>query len=105
MLTSGSMTAALDRLEKRGLVTRDEDENDRRVRVVRLSDAGAGLIREAFEDHKQAMEVPFAGFAKKDRALLIGLLKRLGRGAVESMEQLPKKGMAAKGGGKGSRKE
>ncbi len=105
MLTSGSMTAALDRLEQRGLITRDEDENDRRVRVVRLSDAGTVLIQDGFEDHKQAMEAAVAGFAKKDRTLLIGLLKRLGPGAVKSMEQLPQKDVAAKSGGKGSKKE
>src|SRR5580698_3727623 len=34
MLTSGSMTAALDRLGRRGLVERKEDDVDRRVRVV-----------------------------------------------------------------------
>ena len=40
MLTSGSMTAALDRLGRRGLVERKEDDVDRRVRVVRLTEAG-----------------------------------------------------------------
>ena len=104
MLTSGSMTAALDRLEQRGLITRDEDENDRRARVVRLSEAGAGLIREAFEDHRQAMETAVAGVAKKDRAMLIALLRQLGLGAVKSLEQLPTKSVAAKSGGKGSKK-
>src|ERR1700743_3225868 len=56
LLTSGSMTAAIDRLERRGLVERKEDDVDRRVRVVRLTEAGTELIRGAFEEHKQAME-------------------------------------------------
>src|ERR1700751_5650938 len=52
MLTSGSMTAALDRLERRELIEREEGAGDRRVRIIRLTDAGAALIEGAFEDHK-----------------------------------------------------
>jgi len=102
MLTSGSMTAALNRLEKHGLVARVEDENDRRVRVVQLTKSGEVFIREAFEDHKRAMEVAVGGVTKKDREVLIDLLKQLGLGAVKSMQQLAKTGVAAKSGGKGS---
>src|SRR5215471_5853744 len=40
LLTSGSMTAAVDRLEKRGLVKRGEDARDRRARVIDLTPAG-----------------------------------------------------------------
>jgi MarR family transcriptional regulator, 2-MHQ and catechol-resistance regulon repressor len=105
MLTSGSMTAALDRLGRRGLIAREEGAHDRRARVVRLTDAGTELIRVAFEDHKLAMEVAVTGVAKKDREMLIELLRRLGLGAVKSLEQLPKKGVAAKSGGKRSREE
>src|SRR5580693_3999867 len=61
MLTSGSMTAALDRLGERGLIEREEDSGDRRARVVRLTETGEALILEAFEDHKLAMEVAVAG--------------------------------------------
>jgi len=58
------MTAALDRLEQRGLIEREEDAVDRRVRVVRLTKHGETLIREAFEDHKRAMELAVAGVGK-----------------------------------------
>src|SRR5271154_648850 len=105
MLTSGSMTAAVDRLGERGLIEREEDSGDRRARVVRLTGAGTELIRAAFEDHKLAMEVAVAGIAKKDREMLIEMLRRLGLGAMKSLEQLPTKGVAAKSGGKRSREE
>ncbi|RYE90513.1 MAG: MarR family transcriptional regulator, partial [Myxococcales bacterium] len=36
-LTSGSITSAVDRLEKRGLVARGADPDDRRARIVRLT--------------------------------------------------------------------
>jgi MarR family 2-MHQ and catechol resistance regulon transcriptional repressor len=37
MLASGSMTAAIDRLEKRGLVVRKSTSSDRRARIVQLT--------------------------------------------------------------------
>ena len=39
-LTSGSISVAVDRLEKRGLVERRTDATDRRARVVHLTAAG-----------------------------------------------------------------
>jgi MarR family 2-MHQ and catechol resistance regulon transcriptional repressor len=82
MLTSGSMTAALDRLERRGLIDRKEDSEDRRVRCVRLTKAGLDLIRSAFEDHQRAMERAVSSVGKKDREVLIDLLRQLGLGAA-----------------------
>jgi MarR family 2-MHQ and catechol resistance regulon transcriptional repressor len=110
MLTSGSMTAALDRLGRRGLIDREEDATDRRVRMVWLTEAGTALIREAFEDHTKAMELAVAGVGKKDRELLIDLLRQLGMDAVqrladEDAKQSPNKSVAAKSGGKRSRRE
>src|SRR5438034_4847118 len=39
-LTSGAITTAVDRLESRGLVTREAHATDRRARIVRLTPAG-----------------------------------------------------------------
>src|SRR3954469_23163636 len=39
-LTSGSITTAIDRLEKKGMVERRDDPGDRRARVVHLTAAG-----------------------------------------------------------------
>src|SRR5260221_10230919 len=39
-LTSGAITTAVDRLESRGLVTREAHPRDRRARIVRLTAAG-----------------------------------------------------------------
>src|SRR5216117_3551481 len=39
-LTSGAITTAVDRLESRGLVTREPHPSDRRTRIVRLPRAG-----------------------------------------------------------------
>src|SRR6185312_14570513 len=44
LLTSGSITTAVDRLVTKGYVARNDDPNDRRVRVVQLTKAGRELI-------------------------------------------------------------
>ena len=80
-LTSGSMTAAVDRLESKELVQRKADASDRRARVVHLTKKGKVLIATAFRDHAGALERAVDGLSQAERAELIRLLKRLGKGA------------------------
>lgn len=84
LLTSGSMTAAVDRLESRGLVTRQDDADDRRSKIIHLTDAGRELIERVFAEHREAMEEAVAGFPVEERAALIESLRRLGRTAEEN---------------------
>src|SRR6185295_2472250 len=48
LLTSGSITVAVDRLEDKGLVERRASANDRRARIVHLTTEGRQLINRAF---------------------------------------------------------
>jgi MarR family 2-MHQ and catechol resistance regulon transcriptional repressor len=77
-LTSGSITTAVDRLEKRGLVVRGLDDEDRRSRIVRLTPAGRARITEVFAQHAKALEAASEGLTKAERKSLIALLKKLG---------------------------
>src|SRR5271155_205313 len=45
LLASASMTSAIDRLEKRGLVLRRSCSSDRRIRLVELTCEGKGFIQ------------------------------------------------------------
>ena len=83
LLTSGSMTAAVDRLESRGLVTRQDDPGDRRSRIIHLTEAGRELIGRVFAEHREAMEQAVAAFPVEQRAALIDSLRRLGRAAED----------------------
>lgn len=51
LLTSGSMTYVIDKLEDRGLLHRRPCPDDRRVLYVELTDAGEDLITDAFDEH------------------------------------------------------
>ena len=79
LLTSGSMTAAVDRLAARGLVRREDDINDRRSCIVKLTTAGRRLIEGAFAQHRSEMEEALENFHLEDRKTLLPLLRRLGR--------------------------
>ena len=82
MLTSGSITPAVDRLEKRGFVERKNDPVDRRVRFVRLTRSGRNFIASAFKEHEKVMERAAASLKHSERATLLRLLKKLGKLAV-----------------------
>ncbi len=77
LLQSGSMTACLDRLEGRGLVTRAPDPRDRRARLVRLTDAGGDLVVETLELRLTAAEDFLASMSAGDRNALASLLRQL----------------------------
>jgi len=77
-LTSGSITTAVDRLEKRGLVERRNHPEDRRARVVHITSAGHKLIECAFADHEAAMARAASGLSADEREQAARLLKKLG---------------------------
>ena len=78
LLTSGSITSAIDRLEFRKLVCRTADPHDRRSRIVQLTDSGKRLIEEAFERHEIDMEQAMSVLKCGERIELIRLLKKVG---------------------------
>jgi MarR family transcriptional regulator, 2-MHQ and catechol-resistance regulon repressor len=77
-LTSGSITAAIDRLEQKSLVERCTVTADRRARVVHLTGAGRKLIECALRDHKAAMEAATRGLTPAERGEAVALLRKLG---------------------------
>ena len=72
-----TMTGLIDRLEKQGLVTRSRDDDDRRLVLVRLTDAGRATvavldvhITERLTHMLQALEV-------EDRDTFVRLMGRI----------------------------
>lgn len=81
LLSSGSMTAAVDRLERSGLVERVSAATDRRSRIVHLTEKGKSLIRPVFAKHERDMERVFSLLHTPERNALVSLLRKLGREA------------------------
>lgn len=84
-LTTGSITSAVDRLEEKSLVVRKNHGEDRRIRVVELTAKGRQLIQKAYEQHRHDMEQAVQGLPRKDRRLLVDLLKRLGKASEQGL--------------------
>ena len=81
-LTPGSISVAVDRLEKTALVKR-KNTDDRRVRLVELTAKGRALITKTFREHAAAMEEAAGVLSKEERLMLLRLLKKLGKGGSE----------------------
>jgi MarR family 2-MHQ and catechol resistance regulon transcriptional repressor len=78
LLTSGSITSAIDRLESRKLVHRTPHPQDRRARLVELTEKGTRLIECAFRKHALDIEETIAVLTRWERLELIRLLKKVG---------------------------
>ena len=93
MLTSGSITVAVDRLEAKGLVERRAHGTDRRARIVHLTKEGRKLITRAYADHAADMErLASASLTRAERETLIGLLKKIGYKAAASGQSKEEEG-------------
>lgn len=80
-LASASITAAIDRLERRNLLKRTPSKTDRRAKVVELTTEGAELINTAFATHKVHMNSVAEVLTIEERETLLLLLKKLGKHA------------------------
>jgi MarR family 2-MHQ and catechol resistance regulon transcriptional repressor len=81
-LTPGSISVAVERLVKKGLVSRNDQPGDRRVRQVELTAKGRALITRGFLEHAAAMESVVSVLSKTERLTLLRLLKKLGKHAA-----------------------
>jgi MarR family transcriptional regulator, 2-MHQ and catechol-resistance regulon repressor len=86
-LTPGSISVAVDRLVKKGLVTRKGHADDRRVRTVELTPKGRALITRGFREHAEAMEEAVSALSIGDRLTLLRLLKKLGKGSAKPKQR------------------
>src|SRR6201997_4163296 len=85
-LTPGSISIAVDRLVAKGLVSRVESAEDRRVRIVALTPRGKDLIVKAFRKHAEQLKRVFSELSPEDLRGLEMKLKKVGKRAAALME-------------------
>lgn len=78
LITSGAMTACLDRLERNGLIARENALNDRRSRTAVLTAAGRKLIDKAIVVRFDEAADAVASLTRQERAALANLLRKFG---------------------------
>jgi len=86
-LTPGSISIAVDRLFAKGLVSRVESAEDRRVRIVALTARGRALIDSAFRKHSGQIRKAFAELRPEELRGLEAALKKVGKRAATLMEE------------------
>jgi len=86
-LTPGSISIAVDRLVAKGLVSRVESTEDRRVRIVTLTSRGRDLIVAAFRKHAGQMKGVFSELSPDELRGFEVALKKVGKRAAALMEQ------------------
>jgi MarR family 2-MHQ and catechol resistance regulon transcriptional repressor len=86
-LTPGSISIAVDRLVVKGLVTRVESAEDRRVRTVALTPRGKQLIVPAFRKHSAQMKRVFSELTPEELRGFEVALKKVGKRAAALVKQ------------------
>src|SRR6201993_2924906 len=86
-LNPGSVSVAVDRLYKKGLVSRVESESDRRVRTVSLTEKGRRVFVPIFRQHAALIKRAFHDVSPEEQRQLEEVLKRIARRAEELGEQ------------------
>jgi MarR family transcriptional regulator, 2-MHQ and catechol-resistance regulon repressor len=103
LVSSGGITFLVDRLEKRGLVERQECEEDRRARYAVLTREGEKLVQRIFPEHAARLKQVLAGLDSDGQRAASELLKRLGRHAATiELAQTPGRPRARRGASKAS---
>jgi len=83
LVSSGGITYLIDRLEKAGLVERQQCPSDRRACYAALTPAGEERIRQVFPEHARCIERVLSGLDAGEKEQAVALLRKLGRAAAE----------------------
>jgi MarR family transcriptional regulator, 2-MHQ and catechol-resistance regulon repressor len=89
-LNPGSVSVAVDRLYKKGLISRVESESDRRVRTVSLTEKGRRVFVPIFRQHAALIKRAFQDVSPEEQRQMEKVLKRIGRRAEELASLLRK---------------
>jgi MarR family 2-MHQ and catechol resistance regulon transcriptional repressor len=81
LITSGSITYNIDKLERKGLLKRVPGQEDRRVIFAELTDAGNELFDHIFPRHADNLHSKMSGLSTEEKQQVIDMLKVLGKGA------------------------
>ena len=83
-LTSGSMTSAVQRLLRRGLVETRRDLKDKRVVWVSVTREAEEIVDRFSKQRGEALEQVFRKWSERERSVLTNLLRRVRKDAGDS---------------------
>ncbi|MEL9970684.1 MAG: MarR family transcriptional regulator [Metallosphaera sp.] len=77
LMTQAGITAAIDRLEEKGLVKRERDKEDRRIINVQITERGVKATEEAIQVFNELAVDLVKDLSDEDKAKLVELLDKL----------------------------
>jgi MarR family transcriptional regulator, 2-MHQ and catechol-resistance regulon repressor len=86
-LNPGSVSVAVDRLYKKGFVSRVESSSDRRVRTVSLTEKGRQMFVPVFRRHAALIKRAFQDVSSEELRQLGLILKKVGKRAASLAEK------------------
>lgn len=85
LLALGSMTAAVDRLEQKGLIVRKTTTADRRARLLQLTAEGKKVATQVFKTHSADLQNVMAILSDTEMQQTYETLKKLGLHAARML--------------------
>lgn len=76
-VTSGAVTQFVDYLESAGLVSKTEDPQDKRSRLVSLTKSSASVVKAFEQEYIRTVAVKFEGLSDEDLAHLQHILHKI----------------------------
>lgn len=77
LVNRSNVTGLVDRMERDGLVRREDDPGDRRVNLVAITDKGEEVLAGAMTDYYPMLDRVMAGLEQSERNRLMELLGRV----------------------------
>ncbi|GGP13184.1 MarR family winged helix-turn-helix transcriptional regulator [Oceanobacillus neutriphilus] len=78
LISTGSITYVIDKLEKKELLIRTNCPDDRRAVYLEITVKGKQTMDDIFPKHQQVIEELFEGISESDKKTVIDVLKKVG---------------------------
>jgi len=82
LITKGTLTGVISRLEDKGLVRRSASETDGRSQIIQLTAEGNAIFERTFPEHLQFINRLFNDYSPEDIATLEAALVRLNEAII-----------------------
>ena len=79
LITSGSMTYVIDKLEEKGLLNRNDCPDDRRVVHITLTADGMDLMKKIMPKHQELIDYMFGALSDDETQIIVNLLKKISK--------------------------
>jgi MarR family 2-MHQ and catechol resistance regulon transcriptional repressor len=87
LMANSSMTYVIDQLEQKGLIYRQQDDVDKRMMMVDLTDQGRLFFDQIFPRHVETLSKMYEKLSKEELDILIESLKKVGYQAKSLQEK------------------